>query len=207
MAYTANRCYGTLTTVRCQVDFSHYSDDTVQMAVDLVNTRDVIGGDDRLTDPAGLDAFLADHAPGWRGAAAGSSKEDVDEVRALRERLRDVFLSRGEDEAAERLNAILAEAAATPRVSVHGGSPHLHFEPLDMCVCDWLGASTAMALATVLVDFGLDRFGVCSSDTCQDVFIDTSRNKSRRHCSTTCTTRDNVAAYRRRQAASPAEGR
>ncbi|NNF63358.1 MAG: CGNR zinc finger domain-containing protein, partial [Acidimicrobiia bacterium] len=32
-----------------------------------------------------------------------------------------------------------------------------------------------------------------------DVFIGTSRNKSRRRCSDTCATRENVAAYRKRQ--------
>ncbi|CAN5768492.1 hypothetical protein BH23ACT5_BH23ACT5_02510 [soil metagenome] len=51
----------------------------------------------------------------------------------------------------------------------------------------------------LVADEGLARLGVCASNTCDDVFIDTSRNRSRRHCTTTCGTRENVAAYRRRQ--------
>ncbi len=57
-----------------------------------------------------------------------------------------------------------------------------------------------MGLAVVLVDHGMERFGVCASSTCEDVFVDSSRNRSRRHCSGTCNTRENVAAYRRRKA-------
>lgn len=109
----------------------------------------------------------------------------------------------GDEEAAARLlNEILADVAAMPRVSVYAGAePHLHFEPMEGSPAGWLGAVTAMGLSIVLVEDGLDRFGICSSSTCGDVFVDTSRNRSRRHCSDTCTTRENVAAYRERQKA------
>lgn len=90
--------------------------------------------------------------------------------------------------------------AATPRVSLHhGAAPHLHFEPGDAGPARWLGAITAMGLSIALIEGGYDRFGVCASATCEDVYVDTSRNRSRRHCSGSCTTRENVAAYRRRQ--------
>ena len=58
---------------------------------------------------------------------------------------------------------------------------------------------TAMGLTAVVAEYGLNRLGVCSSDTCRDVFVDTSRNRSRRHCSTTCATREHVAAHRQRK--------
>jgi predicted RNA-binding Zn ribbon-like protein len=58
-----------------------------------------------------------------------------------------------------------------------------------------------MGLSVVLIEGGYERFGTCSSTTCEDVFVDTSRNRSRRHCSVLCTTRENVAAYRRRKKA------
>ena len=87
----------------------------------------------------------------------------------------------------------------TPRVSTHNGEPHLHFEPIDTSMSSWLGAITAMGLASVLVECGLDRFGVCDAENCDDVYVDSSRNRSRRHCSNTCSTREAVAAYRKRQ--------
>ena len=56
-----------------------------------------------------------------------------------------------------------------------------------------------MGLTVALIQGGFDRFGICQSSRCDDVFVDTSRNRSRLHCSDTCTTRENVAAHRARQ--------
>jgi predicted RNA-binding Zn ribbon-like protein len=56
-----------------------------------------------------------------------------------------------------------------------------------------------MGLTVAIIEGGYERFGTCSSSTCDDVFVDGSRNRSRRHCSDTCTTRENVAAHRARQ--------
>ena len=64
-----------------------------------------------------------------------------------------------------------------------------------------VGAVGAMGLTTALIEGGFERFGRCASTTCDDVFVDTSRNRSRLHCSESCTTRESVAAYRRRQRA------
>jgi predicted RNA-binding Zn ribbon-like protein len=61
-----------------------------------------------------------------------------------------------------------------------------------------------MGLGVALIEGGLERFGICDASTCDDVFVDISRNRSRRYCSDTCTTRQNVAAYRRRQKSSAA---
>ncbi|MGD2061660.1 MAG: CGNR zinc finger domain-containing protein, partial [Acidimicrobiia bacterium] len=101
--------------------------------------------------------------------------------------------------ASKRVNILLEKYGATPRLSTHSGNPHLHFEPLESAMVCWLGAITAMGLASVIVEHGVDRFGACDSATCIDVYVDTSRNRSRRHCSNTCSTREAVAAYRKRQ--------
>ncbi len=185
------------------MDFSHYSDTPVQIAVDLANTLNVISEEDQLATPADVTAFLETHdegewcRPGWTASAS-----DLDEVRALRAQLRKVFEAPDEAEAAKVINTILVDVDAVPRLSVHAGAePHLHFEPLDGAPARWLGAVAAMGLSVALIEGGFDRFGTCNSVTCDDVFVDTSRNRSRRHCSDTCTTRENVAAYRARQRA------
>jgi predicted RNA-binding Zn ribbon-like protein len=85
-------------------------------------------------------------------------------------------------------------------VSLHTGEPHLHFEPIGSSMSSWLGAVTAMGLAAVIVEDGVDRFGICGANDCEDVYVDTSKNRSRRHCSNTCSTREAVAAHRRRKA-------
>ena len=185
------------------MDFSHYSDAPVQVAVDLANTLNVITQEDELATPADVERFLEIHGegewcrPGWKAAVS-----DLHEVRALRARLREVFEASDDAGAARAINTILADVVAVPFLSVHAGAdPHLHFEPQDGAPERWLGAVAAMGLSVALIEGGFDRFGTCKSMTCDDVFVDTSRNRSRRHCSDTCTTRENVAAYRARQRA------
>ena len=63
-----------------------------------------------------------------------------------------------------------------------------------------------MGLANLVCDLGATRLGICSEPRCDNVFVDTSPNQSRRYCSDRCSSRANVAAFRARQkAAAPAE--
>ena len=187
--------------VRSQVDFSHYTDEPVHMAVQLVNTYEKFEDIEHLASSDDVGAFFEENTEGWPHAAWRFTDRDLHEVRALRTRLRDVFEASDATSAADLINEILSDVEATPHISMHKDHPHLHFEPAGASPARWLGAVTAMGLSVALIEGGLGRLGVCSSSTCQDVYVDTSRNRSRRHCSDTCTTRENVAAYRARQRA------
>lgn len=184
--------------VSSQMNFSHYSDRPVELAVDLVNTLQQEG--DRIETGPQLQEFLSGYEGMWEGIAKPPKSSDLKSIHALRASLREVLETDDQDRACEIVNRILAEHGATPRVSTHSGEPHLHFEPIGKSISSWLGAITAMGLATVIIENGVDRFGVCGASNCEDVYIDTSRNRSRRHCSTTCSTREAVAAYRARKA-------
>jgi predicted RNA-binding Zn ribbon-like protein len=170
------------------------------LAVDLANTAGNHG--DAIADLSALNDFLEGYRDLWEGVAPRPKARDLGEIKLLRDSLRGVVTAEDELTAARRLNQILSEHGAVPRVSVHSGDPHLHFEPTNTSMSDWLGAITAMGLATVLVEHGVERFGVCNASDCEDVYVDTSRNRSRQHCSNTCSTREAVAAYRRRHAES-----
>lgn len=182
------------------MDFSHYSDKPVTTAVDLVNTFNTVTGAEELKTSEDVTRFFDEHLdddwsyPGWR-----ASEMDLHEVRAIRSRLRQVFWAADAEAAVAALNSILNSVEAMPRVSLHGAGPHLHFEPVNGSPARWLGAVTAMGLSVALIEGGFDRLGICASASCDHVFVDTSRNRSRRHCSDTCTTRENVAAYRARK--------
>lgn len=183
------------------MNFSTYNDLAVRMAVDLVNTHDPIDKTDELTTIDELNEFLSGferdwHAEDWHPGQP--TEKDLRAVRRLRRRLRTVFEAQSETEAADVLNDVLARVVAIPRISVHSAAPHLHFEPRTGSTADWLAAATAMGLSVVLCDYGLDRFGTCGSGDCVDVYVDTSKNRSRNHCTTTCATRSNVKAYRDR---------
>ena len=127
---------------------------------------------------------------------------------ALREALYRIFdpLSRGrspEGEGLAGLNAELGRALRHARVEpiAHGFAlswelPEAEAPELDAPL--WQVAHSAM---TVLLEADLSRLGECDSDTCGFLFLDTSRNKSRRWCDTRiCGNRARVRAHRRRAA-------
>jgi CGNR zinc finger len=58
---------------------------------------------------------------------------------------------------------------------------------------------TALALLDFIRSAGWERFGVCSAPPCLAVYVDWSKNRSRKYCSQLCADRMNQAAYRRRQ--------
>lgn len=183
------------------MDFSHYTDSPVALAVALANTLDPITGEDQLGDLDGLRSFLGEVPKEWREDWVELNERDLTAVRRLRAGIRRLFETDDVELAVTELNRELSASGAVPRVSAHTGvDPHFHFESTRQGVGRWLGAITAMGLATVVCEYGIDRLGVCSSETCADVYVDTSRNRSRRHCSVTCGTRENVAAFRRRRA-------
>lgn len=181
------------------MDFSHYSDQPVQTAVDLVNTFDSAAAHEKLSSTDTVATFISTHGDEWQRLGWEPTERDLHEVRALRTRLRQVFEASDEAAAATVLNEILADVQAVPRVSVHGPGPHLHFESEADRLSRYLGAVTAMGLSVALIEGGFERFGMCQASNCADVFVDTSKNRSRLHCSDTCTTRENVAAHRARQ--------
>lgn len=180
------------------MNFDAYTDLSVVTAADLVNTYDELTGDDGLTSPAELEAFLREHRDSYRRPV---TSEDVDAVRRLRTDLRVAFIARDESRVVGLLNELLAHANALPQLSDHDGEPwHLHFTPPESSLIAHMAAEAAMGLAIVIRDHGLDRLQVCAAAGCSRVFVDTSRNRSRRYCDpATCGNRTNVAAYRARR--------
>ena len=180
------------------MEFTGYRDPTVAFAVDFVNTFGGPGGDpDQLTDAAALKAFMERRHASYPRPITES---DLEAVRALRARLREVFVA-DQDRAVQVLNELLEESESHPRLTAHGGEPwHLHFASEDQPIHVWLGAYAAMGLAMVVASEGFDRLKVCQGDRCEDVFVDRSKNRSRRFCSAeVCGNRSSVAAYRKRQ--------
>lgn len=179
------------------MNFTGYGEEAVDLAVDLVNTYNAHRGTDNLGDPGALDRFLDDRGKGGRTPA---TPDDLDEVRSLRALLRSIFEARDDRVAAENINRLLAESAALPRLTDHGGSGwHLHYTTPDVPIARELAAVTAMGLAVLMAEGRWDRIHICAGDRCLDVFVDMSKNRSRRYCSPgICGNRASVAAYRRR---------
>jgi predicted RNA-binding Zn ribbon-like protein len=130
---------------------------------------------------------------------------DLAELRAYRSRLDAIAVAceAGRQAAViAGLNALLAETGATPQVAEHHGrGPHIHVSSASSPLADRMAAHFAMGLVWLVVSGEQARLRSCAAPHCGDVFIDLSRNRSRRFCdSKTCGNRMHVAAYRARKA-------
>jgi predicted RNA-binding Zn ribbon-like protein len=183
-----------------QADFGPYMECSLELAVDLVNSENPTSGDDELTEPAELRRFLIEHKLGL-SLTPSPTEADVAQVRKLRSTLRQVFEAPDADGAGEILNGLLAKSGARPELTNHDGQDwHLHYTPAGTPIAPRVTAETAMALSVVIAADGFDRLRICEGDRCADVFVDGSRNNSRRFCSpSVCGNRASVAAYRARQ--------
>jgi predicted RNA-binding Zn ribbon-like protein len=183
-----------------QADFGRYLECSLTLAEDLVNTYDPISGEDELTGVPALIDFVRAHEVSNPGKATTA---DVTRVRDLRTKLRSVFDASDQENAVKILNGLLSESGARPELTNHDGEPlHLHYSPPGTPLAPRLTAETAMALTVVIAEDGFDRLRICEGERCEDVFVDESRNRSRRYCSpAVCGNRASVAAWRARRRA------
>jgi predicted RNA-binding Zn ribbon-like protein len=189
------------------VNFNSHTDIVVGVAVALVNL--LTPGEDRsraYEPPTGAERAARLNAlfksAGGRTNVTSAEAEAFAPVAAD---LRAVFaaVAAGDiDSAAHLVNGQLAATRAHPVLERHDGEPwHIHFHAADEAsrVGGW-AAGCATGLAIVLGGELHDRLGVCTAPRCDRVYVDTSRNGSRRFCSTACQNRVKAAAFRERRA-------
>jgi predicted RNA-binding Zn ribbon-like protein len=186
---------------RSQSTFGADLIEALTAAAELINTGRPAAGEG-LRTVSDVQAFGDRYA--FHGAPAGP--RDVPRLRAHRAGL-DAIAARCEagDEPAAigMLNAVLAETGAVPQIVAHDGrGPHIHVSRPAAPLADRIAAHLAMGLAELVVAGEMERVRTCAADPCRDVFVDLSRNRSRRYCdSRTCGNRLHVAAYRARRSA------
>ena len=145
----------------------------------------------RLVNTAGRSRADGSTRSGTGATAPGDRLQTVADLRAL-------LLE--ESAAVRRINLLLASIQITPRLTGHDGAAwHLHFAEGAQRASEGFASAAVLGVAVYVGEFGFSRLGTCQSGSCQNVFIDTSSNRSRRYCSDRCATRANVAAYRARQ--------
>ncbi len=135
-------------------------------------------------------------------SVAAVSEDDADGFVALAEQLRAIFvgIDRGDiDDAAEVLNTILSGHPATPYLAKEEGVWHLHHHPENAAVLPMWTAICAEGLARMIGTQNAHRLGICIAENCDRVFADTSKNATRRFCSSACQNRTKTAAFRARK--------
>jgi predicted RNA-binding Zn ribbon-like protein len=193
--------------------FAHDTTAALILAADLVNSdpanSDLADSDededeDELTDVAALEVFLDKHQVEPRRPATAA---DLDAVHALRPRLRAIWQATSTEPLAELINELLRDSDARPRLTDHGGGWgwHLHVTGPDAPLEHRIAAQAGFALADLVRLRETGRLRRCEAPDCDAVFVDLSKNRSRRYCDTgNCGNRQHVAAYRERRAGRPA---
>jgi predicted RNA-binding Zn ribbon-like protein len=169
----------------------------LQVAVELANalaTREPAAPEEELRRILAVDPPSA--------ASLGSSHvAPMVELAGHIEAVGRLLLADDVDGAALEVNGLLQRHSAHPHLAREGGRWRLHHHPADAELVPMWTAICADALAR-LIDAGRQsRLGQCGAEDCTRLHVDTSRNGSRRFCSTTCQNRVKSAAYRRRRRA------
>lgn len=180
--------------------FIHDTEVSLRAAAALVNTLPSTSPDtgDTLRTPADLDAFLAEHE--YSGAIVRDDAE-LQALRSIRRRMRSLWdLDR--TAAVPVVNTMLRDGHAQPQLVIHDGYDwHIHATPDEAPLATRILVETAMAFVDVIRADAYDRVRICTADDCGAVYVDFSKNGSKRYCDTgNCGNRMNVNAYRRRKA-------
>jgi predicted RNA-binding Zn ribbon-like protein len=191
------------------VRFDSHTLQVVEEAAALVNAMVPGESRGRYYPPAADASELRARADSviHRRYAVRTTREQAEALAGLAVRLRAVFdaVEAGDfDAAAHLVNTMAREYDARPTLIRHDGEPwHLHFHAPDTPMAPGIGAGQAAGLAFVLGSEHADRIGVCSADSCDRVYVDVSRNGTKRYCSTACQNRVKTATFRARRAAEP----
>ncbi|MEV0971457.1 CGNR zinc finger domain-containing protein [Microtetraspora glauca] len=190
-----------------QVD--SYVGGRIELAALLVNRLVITSAHGREVRPptSGADRLAAINAEAVatggvpRALPSALTTEDADRLAAIAAELCPAF---GMGDAAlasvvGTLNDMLVRHGAVP--NLHGDPDHpyrLAFHRADATRVDAWAADMGTALAMVIGVGQAARLGVCQADGCDLVFLDTTRNASRRFCDLSCQNRAKASAYRAR---------
>jgi len=169
---------------------AHWRGVPVRLATDLVSS------------PPGTAAEL-----GERCAKAGVVVDrppraaDLDEVLAFLDAWLEVVDADTAPARAARLNLLLAESSAYPRLTDHAGDGwHIHYRDAHLTLAGVLRALISVGTALHLTGRGMDRLRRCALTECGHPFGDFTRGGRQRYCSPTCANRDAVRRHRAKQA-------
>lgn len=183
--------------------FDSHVADLLRVAVGLVNlsTCEWAGGRraPELASPARYEAL--GELLARQGRPVSVSHEADDTLRRFARDARPIFEAVADENvhrAAEATNDLLAWARPQPRLDPSAGGWNLHFHGLtDELGIGWAAgcaAAVAMAIGSPLAG----RLGICEAPKCDRVYVDLSKNSTRRFCRTTCQNRVKNTAFRNR---------
>jgi predicted RNA-binding Zn ribbon-like protein len=171
--------------------------DSIGLAVSLANTWDTLNDPPEILNVDRLKILLR-----WfelDAAADEATEHDLPAIRDVRSRIRRAFQAEDEDGAVAELNTLARRAGAVPQLERENGGWIFRYGVGRRTVAQELGGRSAVALLEVIEQGAWNRFGLCAAAPCCCVYVDRSRNRSRRYCCGLCADRATQAAARRRR--------
>lgn len=148
---------------------------------ELVNTRDVEAGTDRLTDPAHWSAWVV--AQGLDPAYARISAGELARVTRLREGLRDALIANHDGAPTPpAVTGLLTETATWAGLSTEFGADGPVVVSRSPGARGAVGAVLA-GVATAMTDGSWSRLKACGNPSCRWAFYDSSRSRTGTWCS------------------------
>ncbi|MEV0896050.1 CGNR zinc finger domain-containing protein [Actinoplanes sp. NPDC049802] len=179
--------------------FAPDAEEALDFVVALANTAPGASrtGDDELATIDQLRELLGRYVYSGR---VDHDQAELDAVRSTRDLLRSVW-TLDRDDAVDAVNRMLREARALPYLTRHDGSDwHIHATEPGAPLAERIRVEAALALIDVIRMNETGRLRVCAATDCTGLFLDLSRNGSKRFCSVRCGNRVNMIAFRARRA-------
>lgn len=171
----------------------------LDIVLDFVNSLDLRPYSEAFDSPQALAAWFVER--GLLESGVRVTAADLEEVKRVREALRDVIAAR------TGLTCDLASASTVVDDAVCNAKLRARFAAGEMILEPASGgvrAAVGLILAEVLAaqaDGTWDRVKACRADDCRWAFLDTTKNGSRAWCTMrSCGNRAKVQAYRERHA-------
>jgi predicted RNA-binding Zn ribbon-like protein len=165
------------------------------LAVRLVNSGVCDAEADPLRSCEAFRPFAAERSI----SSAPVTQHDLDRLKLLRAELAKVFTTAVDGDgqgAAGTLNALLMVHPVHPELVQHDGQPwHVHLSESGS-MTDRYAATAVIGLSLLVSGLGIERLGICAIASCDQVFIDGSKNKSRRYCREHSAAKGTVTALR-----------
>jgi predicted RNA-binding Zn ribbon-like protein len=178
----------------------NYRNQLIDLALDLINSYDpYLKQPEGLLTPTDLDNFFISHAI---PVSRPNNQADLEIARGLRQILHQAAIGTDEPQVAALINRLLSKPPVHVQFALTGENGwQLAYQPEPTIpALERLQFEASLGLAFTLLTYGKERLKACVANPCQEVFIDTSKNQSRRFCSEQCANRFNIAAYRERKA-------
>jgi CGNR zinc finger len=176
------------------VSYADYDLNPVRLALDLASH-----GAGALSMPELLDRqrpMFTDH--GYPATVAGIGNADLQRLAGLGRDLAAVLGTASGEAFIGELAALFDVQDCRPQLTMHDGTPHLHYARDGAPLVNWTSAMAVSGLVLYVCRNGRSRLRRCAAAGCGRWYADESKNSSRRYCSHACASRTTVAAYRTR---------